>query len=216
VRQLPVSGRLTLPYSLFFIPYFLFLIPIGFSFTFLFMDKAITTHLNGMPQIRGTKFTRMKNILVIVMMLIAGCSSGAQSKTLPSTRPADLRFSYHYDGGMLYYSEDLTLSKDSCVFIKNDAGKKTIRRFMLSATEMDALFSMLVANKFDQIESKQETGVYDRGGISMDINWDAGKRSSHVSDAQMNFVNEKWRTEWQKVVEYITKLMQANNTNVSK
>jgi len=159
--------------------------------------------------IHGAKFTRMKNILVIAMILGAGCSLGAQTKILPSSRPTDLQFSYHYDGGMLYYSEDLTLSKDSCLFVKNDAGKKTIRRFTLSATEMDALYGIFLSNKFDQIESKQETGVYDRGGISMGLSWDNGKRSARVSDAQMSFVSDQWRNEWQKVVAYMTSLMQT-------
>jgi len=154
----------------------------------------------------------MKNVLVIVMLFFAACSLHAQMNTLPSTRPTDLQFAYHYDGGMLYYSEDLTLSKDSCVFIKNDGGKKTVRRFTLSASEMDALYSILLSNKFDQVEVKEETGVYDRGGISMSAHWDKGKRSAQVSDAQRSFVIEKWRSEWQRVVAYMIKLMQTKTT----
>jgi len=154
----------------------------------------------------------MKNIFIIAMLLGTGCSLGAQTRTLPASRPGDLQFTYHYDGGMLYYSEDLTLGKDSCLFVKNDGGKKTIKRFTLSATEMDALYGVFLSNKFDQIESKQETGVYDRGGISMGLSWDSERRSVRVSDAQMSFVSDKWRNEWQKVVAYITSLMQTKTT----
>jgi hypothetical protein len=155
----------------------------------------------------------MKKVLVIGMIVFTGCSSVAQTKTLPSTRPADLQFNYHYDGGMLYYSENLLLSKDSCIFTRNDAGKKNIKHFTLSPAEMDGLYNTLFSNKFGQIEVKQETGVYDRGGISMDINWDSGKNSVKVSDAQMSFVTEKWRTDWQNVVAYITNLMRTKTTN---
>jgi len=150
----------------------------------------------------------MKNALVILMIFFTGCSAAAQNKTLPAMRPLDMQFTYHYDGGMLYYMEDLTISKDSCVYIKNDGGKKTIKRFTLSTAEMDAFYSTLVSNKFDQIEAKEETGVYDRGGISMGISWDKNKRSVRVSDAQMSFVTAPWRNEWQKVVAYVTNLMQ--------
>ena len=156
--------------------------------------------------------TKMKNVFVIAMMFFTSCSLIAQTRTMPPTRPADLQFSYHYDGGMLYYSEDLTLTKDSCVFLKNDGGKKTIRRFLLSATEMDAFYSMLLANKFDQVEAKLETGVYDRGGVSMSVQWDKGKRSVQVSDAQTSFVTAPWRSNWQRVVAYMTKLMQTKTT----
>ena len=153
---------------------------------------------------------------MIVWMFFIGCSLTAQTRLLPSTRPADLQVRYHYDGGMLYYSEDLTLSKDSCVYITNDRGKKTIKRFSLSSSEMDALYGIMLSNKFDQIEAKQETGVYDRGGISISMEWDKGKRSAKVSDAQMSFVNEKWRSEWQRVVAYMTNLMRTKPSNPVK
>ncbi len=147
----------------------------------------------------------MKYLLILFMGFVAGCS--AQTKMLPSTRPADLQVNYHYDGGMLYYMEDLLLSKDSCVYMKNDNGKKITKRFRLSPAEMDELYAILLTNKFDQIESKSETGVYDRGGITVRANWDKNKKLVEVSDAQTTFVNEKWRKEWQGVSNYITSLI---------
>ena len=81
---------------------------------------------------------------------------------------------------------------------------------------MDALYGILVYNKFDQIEAKQETGVCDRGGVSISMEWDNGKRSARVSDAQMSFVIEKWRSEWQRVVAYMANLMQTKPGNATK
>ena len=78
--------------------------------------------------------------------------------------------------------------------------------------EMDALYSIFLTNKFDQIEAKIETRVYDRGGISISLTWNNGKNSVEVSDAQMSFVNAKWRNEWQRVVAYIRNLMQTKTT----
>ena len=158
----------------------------------------------------------MKNVFVIALIFFTGCSLAAQNKILPSTRPADLQVSYHYDGGMLYYMEDLTLSNDSCVYIKNDGGKKITKRFTLSTAEMDALYGILLSNKFDQIEAKVETGVYDRGGISISMDWNKSKRSVKVSDAQTSFVTANWRGEWQRVVAYMTNLIQTKPGNPIK
>ena len=146
----------------------------------------------------------MKKLFILLAAFCAGCQLLGQTSTLPATCPTDLRLTYHYDGGMRYYSEDLLLSKDSCVFEKNDAGKKIRNKFVLTTAEFDAFYELLKTNRFDKIEYKTESGVYDRGGISMELAWNKGQREMRVSNSQMSFVKERWIKEWQAICDHLS------------
>ena len=72
---------------------------------------------------------------------------------------------------------------------------------------MDVLYDKFLSNHFDKIETTQETGVYDRGGISIDLNWNKNKSSIQVSDAQMTFVKESSRKDWSAISNYLLALI---------
>ncbi len=113
---------------------------------------------------------------------------------LPGKRPEDIRFHYTVSGGMMYYMEDIYISKDSCYYKINDGGSVTRVNFKLTSAELDKLYSVFKDNDFDEIESFEEK-VYDRGGESISLNWDRSKHTS-VSNSGMTFIKDSWHKEW--------------------
>jgi len=154
----------------------------------------------------------MKYLLFILCSSFMSCQSPAQDGGLPAKRLPDFSLSYHLDGGMRYYSEDLFISKDSCIYDVNDGGKRTISRFKLTEVELDALYQSLQKNEFDRIGFSDKGMVYDRGGVSISITCDNNKKRIHVSDAQSSFVNGNRRKEWNAVCSYLLSLV-AKKTN---
>ena len=149
----------------------------------------------------------MKYLSLLLLTAFAVCPSYSQKTDLPAKRPTDFQLIYHVDGGMRNRSESLFISRDSCVFKKNDEGRKTIHPFRLSVKELDELYACLQKNRFDKIEYTSKEKVYDRGGSTIDVSWELGKQTLHVSNAQMNFVKDKWQSQWQAVCKYLEKYM---------
>ena len=145
------------------------------------------------------------NILFISSGFICAKSIGSgDGSPLPNTRPDDIQFSYSQNGGMMYYSENIFISKDSCYYKINDGGSVTRVNFKLTSAELDKLYSIFKDNDFDEIDSYEEK-VYDRGGESISLSWKPGKRTS-VSNSGMNFIKESWHKEWNTCTEAIEKI----------
>ena len=135
--------------------------------------------------------------LSLIIICIAFVSSGficaksvgsGDGSPLPDKRPEDIRFHYTVSGGMMYYMEDIFISKDSCYYKINDGGSVTRVNFKLSDAEIDKLYVLFRDNSFDEIDSYEEK-VYDRGGESISLSWKPGKQTS-VSNSGMNFIKE--------------------------
>lgn len=142
----------------------------------------------------------MKKTLYLLLVLLFFNACGNQNPTLSETRPASLKIDYYLDGGMNDYSVEINVFGDSCHYRKRNEGKVNEKTFKLSAGELDQLYSLLKKNEFDKIKYKSEKGtVYDRGGISINVSWD--KHQLRVSDAQSDFVEEKWYVNWKTVCE---------------
>lgn len=143
------------------------------------------------------------NIAFIFSGFICAKSSGDNSR-LPDSRPADITFSYSQSGGMMYYSENIYISKDSCFYKINDGGAITRVDFKLSDSELDKLYAVFSDNRFDEIDTYEEK-VYDRGGESISLSWKPGKHAK-VSNSGMNFVESSWSKEWNNCVNAIEKI----------
>lgn len=155
----------------------------------------------------------MKFLLILTGCFFLGYQFRGQDG-LPATRTNDFSLNYDVDGGMRYYSENLLISKDSCIYDKNNGSKKIKNKFSLSKPEMDALYDMLKQNKFGKIEFRTEEEVYDRGGISIRTSWDKGKKELDVSNAQRSFVKDKWSKEWQAICSNLTALVQKKTADL--
>lgn len=126
--------------------------------------------------------------------ICAKSTGNSEGSPLPDKRPDDIRFRYSQSGGMMYYSEEIFISKDSCYYSINDGGAITKAYFKMSPQELDKLYSVFKDNNFDEIDSYEEK-VYDRGGESIYLNWDRSKYA-HVSNSGMSFIKDSWKSEW--------------------
>jgi hypothetical protein len=145
------------------------------------------------------KMKYLSLIIICITFVSSGfiCAKSVGSgdgSPLPDKRPDDIRFHYTLSGGMMYYMEDIYISKDSCYYKINDGGSVTKVYFKMSPAELDKLYSVFKDNNFDEIESFEEK-VYDRGGESISLNWDRSKHAS-VSNSGMTFIKDSWHKEW--------------------
>ncbi|MBK8608632.1 MAG: hypothetical protein IPL84_01395 [Chitinophagaceae bacterium] len=147
--------------------------------------------------------------LIIVLALFACGSQIKEESGMPTERPKDFTLRYHLDGGMRYYSENININADSCVYNINDGGKITHRVFTLSPKEMDDLYDMLRKNKFDNIEFTTGSQVYDRGGVSMQVGWNKDQQRIQVDNSQMSFVKKNWLNEWGTICAYLEQLVKG-------
>ncbi len=131
--------------------------------------------------------------LFIFSGFICAKSTGDNSP-LPENRPQNIRFSYSLSGGMMYYSENIFISKDSCFYSINFGGTVSRVNFKLSESELDKLYRVFVENRFDKIKTYEEM-VYDRGGESISLNWGKGN-IARVSNSGITFVKDSWSAEW--------------------
>ncbi len=160
-----------------------------------------------------TKYFIMKTIAVLLLniffaasgFICAKSTDGNNNSPLPDTRPADISFRYHVDGGMMYYSEELFISTDSCYYKINDGGAESKAYFKLTAQQLDKLYKVFTDNDFDEIETYTEK-VYDRGGEGISLSWGKGKYCS-VNSSGMTFIKDSWRSEWAACDNAITKII---------
>ncbi len=136
--------------------------------------------------------------------ICAKSTGNSEGSPLPEKRPDDIRFRYSESGGMMYYSEEIFISKDSCFYSINDGGAITKAYFKMTSAELDKLYSVFKENNFDEIESYEEK-VYDRGGESISLNWDRSKYAN-VSNSGMSFIKDSWRKEWSACSDAIEKI----------
>ena len=151
----------------------------------------------------------MKKLIIFFAILSLGCNIQGQVNVLPAQRPNDLTLTYHVDGGMRYYFENINIAADSCVYVINNGGKKTHSLIKLSNKDLDDLYAMLKKNQFNKIEYSTKENVYDRGGISIEVGWNNGRQRVNVSNAQNSFVKQNWEKEWGAVCKYIKDLANA-------
>lgn len=136
--------------------------------------------------------------------ICAKSTSGSDNTPLPEKRPDNITFSYSQSGGMMYYSENIYISKDSCFYKINDGGAISRVDFKLSDSELDKLYAVFRDNRFDEIDTFEEK-VFDRGGESIYLSWKPGKYAK-ISNSGMSFVQSSWSKEWNNCVNAIEKI----------
>ncbi len=149
----------------------------------------------------------MKNLLFSLPAILFACMGGISDSKLPGKCPEDFQLTYHLNGGMRYYSEDLFISIDSCIYKEINDGELIIKNFKLSKEEMDKLYAQLRDNKFDYIESTNEGIVHDRGGVSIVVTWDKSQKAIAVSNSGSDFIKPKWKKQWEIIVQYLKNLI---------
>ena len=157
-----------------------------------------------------------KNFLVLAAALfLVACSDTTVGETgngnspeqsgLP-TSPEKVKIQWNEDGGMLNRAEYILISTDSCFWDFQRYGRNKQISFELSDQEIDELYAVFVENQFDKIECRKEDGVYDRGGVRIELK--ADEKYIDVDNTGGSFVNDKWRKNWINVSDAITSLTQ--------
>lgn len=147
------------------------------------------------------KFVKLKmkflSLLVLCICFVATgflCAKSSGNDELPEVRPENITFQLSMSGGMMYYFEDLYISRDSCYYLVNDGGAVSKIYFKLAGKELDDLYNVFLNNDFDRIETYTEQ-VYDRGGETINLRW--GKsRGVSVSNSGQSFIEKSWGKEW--------------------
>lgn len=116
--------------------------------------------------------------------------------------PADFYLEFHRDGGMrpdhteFYFSKELSHIKE-----KKDQ-KEEILCFKIDPGLLQNLYSSLLKNRFDRIETRKEM-IYDRGGESVQVG--ANRETYNKSDSGMTLIQPHWKSNWKNVLEEIKK-----------
>ncbi len=126
---------------------------------------------------------------------------------LPDSRPEKFAILYGLSGGMMYYSETMYLSSDSCTYEVNDGGAKSKIYFNLGAAELDAIYKTFKDNDFDRIKTYEEQ-VLDRGGESISLSWADGKYAN-IFNGGMTFIKDSWQTEWSNCLSALMNVLHA-------
>jgi hypothetical protein len=134
------------------------------------------------------------NLTFIFNGLVCAGQNAKNNDELPDTRPERFSIQYFLSGGMLYYSENMYISQDSCVYTVNDEGTISKTHFNMTGSELDAIYKIFKDNNFDKIKTREEM-VYDRGGEGISLSWGQGKYVN-IDDGGMTFIEKNWEKEW--------------------
>src|SRR6266498_1345509 len=149
----------------------------------------------------------MKMLIILSFLLfLRSCSFNEKtSESLPETMPEKFSISYNNGGGMVYLSESMYISEDSCNYIYNNGGAISKIKFSITKDELSNIYKTFYDNRFDKIKSHNEQ-IYDRGGISISLSWYPGKYVSQA-DAGMTLIIKNRQSEWSSCVNALEKLM---------
>ena len=101
-------------------------------------------------------------------------------------------------GGMLPIWYKTYISKDSAYWLYDRYGYETIVRWVPSKGELDELYDKLKSDKFDKIKSDCEGQVYDRGGISIEI--EVNSKEYKINNSGNCFIQEKYLESYNSVL----------------
>lgn len=147
---------------------------------------------------------RLSFIPVFILFgLFTSCSNGgsivdsAENESNLPENPSKFTIDWSEGGGMLNRSQHIYISYDSAVWVFDRYNNETVISWKPEKKVIDDLYEILRTNKIDKIQSTSEGEVYDRGGISMNINIDG--KSYQIDNSGSNFIMDKWKTNYTTV-----------------
>jgi hypothetical protein len=162
----------------------------------------------------------MKVTLLITLPIFSltfGCTSFLGGNPgLPSTRPSDFSISSYEGGGMTPESEEYFVSEDSAGRVSFYEQSHNRWTFVPDPSRLDAFYDRIRQQDPTSITASDEGEVYDRGGISLHIEFD--DHSFQVAHAGSSFVAER---DWdrfdavhQEIAAFVTEGLEANKVNL--
>jgi hypothetical protein len=140
-------------------------------------------------------------ILLILIGLLNLTSCSFASSKLP-LNPKSISIHWNKDGGMRYFSESISINRDTCEYHVNREGLKQDVKFILAENELRELNQIFIENQFDLIQTYEEE-VHDRGGTSISLKVDG--KSFNVSNSGMSFVKDNYYSAYKSVESAIHK-----------
>lgn len=116
---------------------------------------------------------------------------------LPQKRPVNMVIEVGHGGGMLPVSKGLYISKDSCYQKRRAYQVKNKTYFKLTPQELDQLYQVFVANKFDCIKT-YHTQTHDRGGTSVYLR--INRKTYQVHNSGNTYIKKSSQSRFSKVV----------------
>lgn len=139
-----------------------------------------------------------RSFFLAMLFLATACVTASAGPALPEKRPGDVRIEFSYGGGKLGDSTALVVSAGGGRFEAHLRGKTTESvDFPVSAADLDALWSVLRANSFGELETEKGI-VYDKGGETLSVHGEGVDVSFGTSGAN---VAEKWVAKWAAIVQ---------------
>jgi hypothetical protein len=148
---------------------------------------------------------------IVVFFLIGYCSScsnggsitgGTDNDSSLPKNPSKLTVNWSEGGGMLNRSEHIYISFDSAAWVFDRYNNETVISWKPEKKVIDDLYEVFRSNKIDKIKSTSEGQVFDRGGISINIEID--EKSYEIDNSGSNFIMDKWRSNYVAVNKAIT------------
>lgn len=134
---------------------------------------------------------RLSIFALVFSLLLTSCSS-----RLPAQRPADFFLNYSVSAGMLPYGSNVSLAGEVAHTSFFAYGVTFDVAFQPAPAELDALYQVIVDNKFDRIQTYEEE-VYDRGGSSLTVT--ANGETFNKADGGMSYIKRGWQESYNHV-----------------
>ena len=161
-----------------------------------------------------TLFTILAFMIFNAFICSKSSGNDRENDPLPDKRPDRLSISLGLSGGMLYYSEDLYISSDSCYYFVNDGGAISKFYFKISSDDFDKLYKVFTDNRFDEIKTHEEM-IYDRGGEFLRLSWGKGKYCE-ISNSGMSVIKDSWQKEWSACVNAVNEVVKTETEKQKK
>lgn len=128
-----------------------------------------------------------RSMLLALVVAATGCAS-----RLPSTRPVDFSIERTTGGGMRPVSSTFRCERTACTTTARVNAAEAEIHYVASDADLDALYRVLRAQRFDRIDVREEGEVHDRGGTTVRVTADEG--TFEVRNAGNTFVTdvEEW------------------------
>ena len=145
----------------------------------------------------------MKRLSIIfsfcIILILTSCKTNASSnqENNDDFDAATFVISSYEGGGMIPVDEKVLISKEESHWIYNRYGKETVVSWNTSEEELKTLYQFFKKHNYSKIESRSEGEVFDRGGLT--INIEMSGTETEINNSGSYFISEKWMDDYKAI-----------------
>ncbi len=136
--------------------------------------------------------------LLTLTVLICSCAS-----KLPVKPAQNLKIEYSYGGGMANQGEGMVLTRHKCTYGRHYGKIKNTINFNLSGSQLENLYQVFRANKFDRIKVDEGITIHDKAGATIYLGMG---RESYGLGTSGTRIADGWQEEWRNVLDSLQKV----------